>query len=243
MAQILVLGATSGMADSLSRKFAENGFDLYLAGRDLDELTKTASDIQIRHSVKVAVKEFNALDFESHRRFYNELSPKPDGVIIAIGYLGDQETAQSNLNESKMILDTNLTGIVSICNVVAEDFEKRQDGFIIGLSSVAGDRGRKSNYIYGCSKAGLTAYLSGLRARLSRVNVPVLTVKPGFVRTRMTAGLDLPEKLVGEPDDVANEIYKAWKNGKHEIYTRWFWRYIMLIIKTIPERIFMKMDL
>jgi decaprenylphospho-beta-D-erythro-pentofuranosid-2-ulose 2-reductase len=243
MSHILILGATSGMADSLSRKFAENGFDLYLAGRVLDELDKTASDIKIRHSVQVETKEFDVLDFDGHRRFYDEMIPKPEGIIVAIGYLGNQEKAQTDFNECRMILDTNFNGIVSICNIIAEDFEKRQTGFIIGLSSVAGDRGRKSNYIYGSAKAGLTTYLSGLRGRLSRVGVPVLTVKPGFVRTKMIAGLDLPEKLVGEPDDVAKEIYRAWKKGKHEIYTRWFWRYIMLIIKTIPERFFMKMDL
>ncbi len=243
MPYILILGATSGIADSLSRKFAENGFDLCLAGRNTDELNKTAADIILRHSVKVETREFQALDFNSHQQFYEGLEPKPDGVIIAIGYLGDQEKAQSDFHECRMILDTNLTGMVSICNIIAEDFEKRKAGFIIGLSSVAGDRGRKSNYMYGCSKAGFTAYLSGLRGRLCRVGVPVLTVKPGFVRTKMTAGLDLPEKLIGEPGDVANDIYKAWKKGRHEVYTRWFWRYIMLIIRTFPERFFMRMDL
>ena len=243
MEYILVLGASSDIARAVSVKFAENGYNLYLAGRTVEELEKDAADLQIRHSVTAKAVTFDAIDYESHPGFYAGLDPKPAGLIFAVGYLGNQEVAQEDFQESKKIIDSNYTGIVSICNLVASDFEARKDGFVIGISSVAGDRGRKSNYLYGSAKAAVSTYLSGLRGRLSRVDVPVMTVKPGFVNTRMTKDLDLPQKLVGEPDQVANDIYKAWKKGKHEVYTRWFWKYIMLIIKYIPESMFKKMDI
>jgi len=126
---------------------------------------------------------------------------------------------------------------------VYNDFEKRKSGFIIGISSVAGDRGRKSNYIYGSAKAALTAYLSGLRNRLYVANVHVLTVKPGFVATKMTEGMDLPEKLTAQPEAVAEDIYRAQQKNKNVLYTKWIWRWVMLIIKVIPEWKFKRMSI
>ena len=140
-------------------------------------------------------------------------------------------------------MDTNYTGLVSILNIVANDFEKNKNGFIVGISSVAGDRGRKSNFIYGSAKAAFATYLSGLRNRLFNLNVHVLTVKPGFVETKMTEGLNLPVKLTAKTEEVANDIFKAQQKGKNVIYTKWFWRYIMLIIKNIPEFYFKKMSI
>ena len=157
------------------------------------------------------------------------------GVISAVGYLGDQDKAQSDFSEAKKIIDTNYTGVVSLLNIIADDFEKRRNGFIVGISSVAGDRGRKSNYIYGSAKSALTTYLSGLRNRLYDANVQVLTVKPGFVATKMTKGLDLPEKLTALPEEVAEDIYNAQQKGKNVLYTKWIWRWVMLVIKAIPE--------
>jgi hypothetical protein len=157
-----------------------------------------------------------------------------------VGYLGSQYSAQSNFSETKKIIDTNYTGIVSFLNVVADNFEMRGSGFIVGVTSVAGDRGRKSNYIYGSSKAALSAYLSGLRNRLSSANVQVLTVKPGFVFTKMTTGIDLPGALTIQPDDVARAILKAQKRNRNVIYVHWIWRWITLVINSIPEFIFKK---
>ena len=173
----------------------------------------------------------------------NKLEEKPLGVISAVGYLGDQEKAQTNFEEAKKIIDTNYTGIVSLFNIIANDFEQRRSGFIVGISSVAGDRGRKSNYIYGSAKAALTAYLSGLRNRLYDAQVNVLTVKPGFVATSMTAGMDLPEKLTAQPEEVAKDIYEAQQKGKNVLYTKWIWRWVMLIICNIPEFQFKKMSI
>jgi short-subunit dehydrogenase len=242
MSQILILGASSDIAKALAHKFGQNGHNLYLAGRNLEELNIEASNLQIRYGIKAKAFRFDALAYSSHQLFYSSLKPKPEGLIFAVGYLGDQKTAQKNFDEFKLILDTNFTGVVSICNLVANDYYQNKKGFIIGISSVAGERGRKSNYAYGSAKAALTTYLSGLRARMSTVGVPVITVKPGFVRTHMTAALDLPKLLTASPDEVAADIYQAWQKSKNQVYTKWFWRYIMLIIRFIPENIFKKLN-
>ena len=165
------------------------------------------------------------------------------GVISVVGYLGDQEKAQIDYKEAQKIMDTNYTGVVSILNIFANAFEKNKNGFIVAISSVAGDRGRKSNFIYGSAKSALTTYLSGLRNRLFNSNVHVLTVKPGFVATKMTEGLDLPKKLTAKPEEVAQDIFKAQQKGKNVLYTKWFWRWIMLIIKNVPEFQFKKMSI
>jgi len=159
------------------------------------------------------------------------------------GYLGEQAVAQSDFSEAQKIIDTNYTGAVSILNIVADDFEQRKSGAIIGISSVAGDRGRQSNYIYGSAKAALTAYLSGLRNRLAKSKLQVMTVKPGFVRTKMTANLPLPGPVTAKPHQVANDVFKAYRKQNDVIYTLWMWRYLMLVVRHIPEAIFKRMSL
>ena len=243
MKTLLVLGASSDIANATARRYASDGYDLILAGRDLEELARTASDIQIRLNVRAWAVHFDARAFSTHESFYESLPAKPDGVLCAIGYLGNQSAAESDLSETQKVIETNFTGCVTILNIVANDFERREAGFMIVLSSVAGDRGRRSNYLYGSSKAGLTAYLSGLRSRLSKVNVQVLTVKPGFVATRMTEGMNLPPLLTAKPEMVARDIVRAQKKGNNAVYTRWFWRWIMLVIRSIPEFVFKKMPL
>ena len=235
MSYVLIIGAKSDIAKAVARKYAEQGYDLFLAARQASDLEDFANDINIRTERKVQCVELDILDYASHEGFYNGLVEKPLGVISAVGYLGEQDKAQSDVNEAQKIIDTNYTGIVSLLNIIADDFEKRQNGFIVGISSVAGDRGRKSNYLYGSAKAALTAYLSGLRNRLYDANVHVLTVKPGFVNTQMTAGMDLPAKLTAQPEQVANDIYQAQQKGKNVLYTKWIWQWIMLIIRCIPE--------
>jgi short-subunit dehydrogenase len=140
-------------------------------------------------------------------------------------------------------METNYIGLALLLGQFANDFEKRGHGCIIGISSVAGDRGRKTNYIYGSAKAGFTAFLSGLRNRLYGFGVRVMTVKPGFVRTTMTEKMDLFEKLTATPEQVAQDVYKAYTKGKDVLYTLWFWRWIMLAINNIPEFIFKRLSL
>jgi len=243
MSYVLIIGAKSDIAKATAREYAKNGYDLYLAARNVDELAEFAKDVITRTQKSIKLVELDILDYESHQAFYDNLDEKPLGVVSAVGYLGDQEKAQSDFSEAQKIMDTNYTGVVSLFNIIADDFEKRRSGFIVGISSVAGDRGRKSNYVYGSAKAALTAYLSGLRNRLYDAQVNVLTVKPGFVATKMTEDMDLPEKLTAQPEEVAEDIYKAQQKGKSVLYTKWVWKYVMLIIRNIPEFQFKKMSI
>ncbi|MDZ7773784.1 MAG: SDR family oxidoreductase [Balneolaceae bacterium] len=246
---ILILGGNSDIGLAIARTYAEKeGASLTLASRDTGELERNASDLSIRYGVEVDTVRFDACDFDAHRDFYKQLENRPDGVVLAFGYNGDQERAQADAEEQRTIIETNFLGAASILRVVAEDFEVRanRDGeslFIIGLSSVAGERGRKANYVYGSSKAGLSAYLSGLRQRLAPQGIQVVTVKPGYVDTKMTAGMDLPGPLVLSPDKVARKTYSAWKRGKSVTYVTWYWRVIITLVKMVPERLFKRLEI
>ena len=243
MSYVLIIGAKSDIAKATAREYAKHSYDLYLAARNSSELEEFSKDIMVRSQRTVKLLELDILDYKSHQSFYDQLEEKPLGVISAIGYLGEQEKAQSDFEEAQRIIDTNYTGVVSLFNIVANDFENRRSGFIVGISSVAGDRGRKSNYIYGSAKAALTAYLSGLRNKLYDAQVHVLTVKPGFVATKMTEDMNLPEKLTAQPEAVAEDIYNAQQKNKNVLYTKWIWKWVMLIIRNIPEFQFKKMSI
>ena len=243
MKNVLILGATSDIAQAIAVKYAAEGWGVLLAARSLEALEPIAGDLRVRSATEVQSLEFDAQNFSSHQDFYESLNPKPDAVICVFGYMGDQTVARTDLDEVRRTIDVNYTGAVSILNVVAEDFEKRGSGAIVGISSVAGDRGRQSNYIYGSAKAGFTAYLAGLRNRLAKTGVHVMTVKPGFCRTKMTENLELPAALTAEPEQVANAVFHGVEKNRNTIYTLWMWRWIMLIIRHIPEFIFKKMGM
>jgi short-subunit dehydrogenase len=240
---IMIIGAKSDIARAIAHKFASEGYNLQLLARKIDSLQRDMADLKIRYRTDVECFEFDVLDFKSHDVFIESLPVLPDVVISLVGSLGDQYQSQNDWDACELVLDTNFSGPVSILNVLANKFEERKRGTIVGVSSVAGDRGRQSNYMYGAAKAGFTAYLSGLRNRLSKSNVHVITVKPGFVNTSMTADMDLPERLTAKPEQAADDIYQAVFKKKNTLYTLWFWRYIMLIIKNIPEAIFKKLSL
>ena len=243
MKYILIIGAKSDIAKEVARVYAKNGYNLYLASRQSEDLKDLANDIKIRSNVEVNLKEFDITDFESHEQFYNSLKPKPLGVIVVAGYMAEQKTCENDWSKTLNTINVNFTGAVSILNIIANDMEKNKNGFIVGVSSVSGDRGRKANYIYGSSKAAFSVYLSGLRNRLHESSVKVLTVKPGFVATKMTAKLDLPAKLTAQPEDVAKDIFAAQQKGKDVLYTKPIWRVIMMIIKIIPEWKFKRMSI
>jgi len=240
---VLILGGNSDVGKSLAKDFGKLGSNLILTSRKEGQLDSFKSDLEIRNEINCDVQLFDVLDFKSHDTFYKNLKTKPDIVITCIGYLDNQEKSQIDFQESLISIQTNFTGLVSTLNIVSNDFEKRGIGIIVGISSVAGDRGRGSNYIYGSSKSGFTSYLSGLRNRLNKSNVKVITVKPGFIKTKMTNHLDLPKILTATPDDISNDIINSIKKGKTIIYSKWFWKWIMLIIKLIPETIFKKLKL
>ncbi len=243
MKTILILGGTSDIGVAIARYFAGKKFDVALAGRNVAELEKLATDIHIRSGRETRAILFDALDFDSHKKAYQALGFTPDVCVCAFGYLGDQPTAASHWSEAKKIIDSNYTGAVSILNIVAEDFAKRGSGTIIGISSVAGDRGRQSNYIYGSAKAAFTAYLSGLRNHLFHSGVEVMTVKPGFVASKMTEGLALPPKLTAQPGQVGRQVYDAYLKKQNVVYVLGIWRYIMGVIGLLPEFAFKRMKL
>ncbi len=243
MGYILIIGATSDIARSVAEAYAAKGYDLCLAARRSGDLTDFAGSLEARYGRRVVCTDLDVVAYDTHRAFYESLDEKPVGVIQAVGYLGDQLAAQQDFEEAQAILNANLTGVVSLLNIVANDFEARREGFIVGISSVAGDRGKKSNYIYGSAKAGLTAYLSGLRNRLASANVHVLTVKPGFVETKMTEKMDLPPLLTKKPDQVAAAILRAQQSGRNEIYVGAVWRWMMVVIRAIPEALFKRLNM
>jgi len=243
MSYVFIVGAKSDIAKELARTYAKNGYNLYLGARKVEELQEFQTDLQLRSNRDISLIELDITSYETHEDIYTNLSEKPLGVIVVSGYMNDQHKVQEDWSETLKTINVNFTGAVSLLNIIANDFEKQRRGFIIGVSSVAGDRGRKANYIYGSAKAGFSAYLSGLRNRLFESGVSVLSVKPGFVATKMTEGLDLPEKLTAQPSEVAQDIFTAQQNGKNILYTKWVWRYIMLIITHIPEFMFKKMSI
>jgi decaprenylphospho-beta-D-erythro-pentofuranosid-2-ulose 2-reductase len=243
MATVLLLGATSDMAVAIARKLADKGNNIQLAARNVNRLQALQSDISVRYNVNCTIHEFDATNFDSHASFYQSLSPKPDITICVFGYMSDNITAVKNWNETQQMINSNYTGAVSILNIIAENYAAKKSGTIVGVSSVAGERGRQSNYIYGSAKAGFTAYLSGLRNRLYHDNVHVVTVLPGFVNTKMTAELNLPPLLTANTEQVADAVEKAIRKKQNVVYVKWFWKWIIKIIKTIPENMFKKTKL
>ncbi|VGO12951.1 Decaprenylphosphoryl-2-keto-beta-D-erythro-pentose reductase [Pontiella desulfatans] len=243
MKNVLILGATSDMAQAIAKKYAAEGWSLTLAALEKELLEPIASDLRVRAGTEIQTLEFNATDYSSHRKLYESLETKPDAVIACFGYMSDQVEVRADIEDIRRTIDINFTGMATMLGVVANDFEKRGSGSIAAISSVAGDRGRQSNYIYGSAKAGLTAYLSGLRNRLAKKGVHVMTVKPGFCRTKMTENLELPAALTASPEQVADAVYNGMRKGHNTVYTLWMWRYIMLIIRHIPEFIFKKMGM
>lgn len=238
---VLVLGATSDIGIAIARKFAAAGYNIQLAARNPEQLDAIKSDIEIRNRVSCSTHAFDALKYDSHAAFFDSL--RPDITITVFGTMYEEDDAFNDWALAETMISTNYTGAVSILNIAAKHYISQQKGAIIGVSSVAGDRGRASKLIYGSSKAAFTAYLSGLRNKCFKDKVHVMTVKPGFVYTRMTENLKLPAPLTSTPDEVAAIVYGGFKAGKNTIYVKWFWRYIMLIIKNIPEFQFKKMKL
>jgi len=236
---VLILGATSAIGRHVAASFAARGHALFLAGRNLLEVERVAADLRIRHRVETVAGRFDAEDYEGHREFLQDVVRRMsdvEGVVVAFGYLGEQGAAAKDFEETFRVIDRNFTAAVSILNHCAEFFEQRRGGFIVAVSSVAGDVGRQSNYLYGAAKGGLNVYLQGLRARLFRAGVRVLTVKPGFVDTPMTFGR--PRLfLVASPAEVGEKIVRAVERRADVAYVPWFWRFIMLALKLTPERL------
>jgi len=240
---VLILGARSDIARPLARLYAQDGYDVILAARHAASLAADADDIRVRSGRNVTVCDFDVLDTAAHRPFVDALGALPDTVISLAGLMTPQAQAQNDFAAAEAMMRTNYVGLVSILGEIANRMEQRGSGTIIGVSSVAGDRGRATNYIYGSAKAGFTAFLSGLRNRLYGKGVTVITVKPGFIRTRMTEGMELPGALTAAPDEIARAIRAAHRKKRLVVFHRPIWRFIMFVITAIPERIFARLKL
>ena len=238
---ILIIGAKSDIALAVAKKFASKGYDLQLAARNSSELGVIVTDLEIRYKINVSTYELDILKYRTFGNFINSLDCLPDIAFLAVGILGNQKIDENNLSNSALVMRTNYLGPSLLLGVIANYFEKRGNGSIIGISSVAGERGRASNYIYGSAKSGFTAFLSGLRNRLHKSNVNVLSVLPGFVNTKMTHEIKLPRFVTGNVEEIANLIFIKKRQSK-TIYI-FPWKFIMIIILSIPESIFKRLNL
>ncbi len=256
---MLVLGATSGIARATVRLLATQGWDFVLAGRSIEGLQKVADELaaltesefleagslasgKIRKNFEAGgpvrgLALFDAERPETCTALWDSLPEVPDALLCAVGLLGDQIAARHDPVWAERVLRCNFTGLVPLLALAADAFSARGTGIIVGISSVAGERGRGSNYVYGSAKAGLTAYLSGLRNRLSGSGARVLTVKPGYVATAMMAGRRLPALLTASPEDVARDIVRAMQGRQDVVYSLRRWRWIMAVYRLLPETI------
>lgn len=241
--QILLVGATSDVAQAMVGQFDDEVQKVWLVARNVSRLEALKKHTELTQNIAVELLECDVCALETHEKKINRIAPEIDEVYFFAGYLGDQQVAEKEVTESTKIIQTNFTGAVSILNIFAEAFAKRKSGTIVGVSSVAGDRGRQSNYIYGAAKAGLSTYLDGMRQRLAKVGVHVVTAKPGFMDTRMTADLNLPKPITASPEAAAKTLYRAAKKKKNTVYVTPVWGWIMMIIKNIPEFIFKRISI
>lgn len=237
---VLILGARSDIARACAHRYAHAGWSVMLAARDSSSLTPDAQDIRLRHGVDVTCHDFDVLDTAGFPSFIAALPALPDTLVCAVGFMGEQGVSQSDPAAAALVMRSNYEGPALFLGLLAERFDARGHGTIVGISSVAGERGRASNYVYGSAKAGFTSFLSGLRNRLSKTAVKVITVKPGFVATKMTEGLPLNPRLTAQPAEVAEAIWRAQEKRRDVIYVRSVWRLIMAIIRALPEGIFKK---
>lgn len=244
--KVLILGPSSGIGSAVAHEMARAGKALVLAGRDVEEAETLAADLRIRYGAQVAVERFDALDFAGHGAMLDRCGSDGglEGVILCYGDMASQEETERDFAVARRMIDVNYTSCVSVLSEAARRLKPSEGKWVCAVSSVAGDRGRQSNFVYGSSKAALTAYLQGLRNRLYPAGVHVVTVKPGFVDTAMTWGLLKPgSPLVASPQRVARDIRRAIERRRDEVYTPWFWRGIMAIIKRVPERVFKRLKL
>lgn len=246
MKKILIIGATSAIAEATARLWAAEGHRLYLIGRNDERLETMAADLKIRgaEAVKYAALDLN--DFAQHGAALDAAAAALEGldiVLIAHGTLGDQKASEQDFNVALQELNTNAISVISLLTHLANRFEAQKHGSIAVISSVAGDRGRQSNYVYGTAKGAVSIFTQGLRNRLHRSGVQVLTIKPGFVDTPMTAGIDKKGPLWATPEVIARSIFAGVEKRRDVIYAPWFWMGVMAVIRRIPEVIFKKLKL
>jgi decaprenylphospho-beta-D-erythro-pentofuranosid-2-ulose 2-reductase len=245
MKKILIIGATSAVAEATARLWAAEGNQFYLLGRNTERLTAIAADLKGRGADSAQFALLDVNEFELHTAVLDAATIALNGVdivLIAHGTLGDQTACEQDFTAALIELNTNMMSVISLLTHLANSFEAQQHGSIVVVSSVAGDRGRQSNYVYGTAKGGLSIFLQGLRQRLHKYGVHVLTVKPGFVDTPMTAEFK-KGLLWAKPEAIAQHICAGVEKRRDVVYAPWFWWGVMGVIKMIPEGTFKKLKL
>jgi decaprenylphospho-beta-D-erythro-pentofuranosid-2-ulose 2-reductase len=246
MRRVLIVGATSAIAEATARIFATRGDALFLAGRNATRLRAIADDLTVRGAPRVITTTLDVADFSAHAAVLEQAERELGGLDIALiahGTLSDQKACESSIDTMRREIDINAISVMALLTELANRFEAHRQGTLAVISSVAGDRGRQSNYVYGSAKAAVTAFASGLRQRLAKSGVNVLTIKPGFVDTPMTSAIPNKGALWAKPERVAARIVHAIDKRRSVVYLPGFWRWIMLVIRNIPEPVFKKLKL
>lgn len=243
---ILIIGATSGIAEAVARRYAEQGAKLFLIARNSVKLQTVVVDLQARGALAVNNFVLDANRTSDIPKALDEawkILGQIDIALVAHGSLPDQKRSEADVTYAIDEFRTNAESVIAYLIELAQRFESQGKGIIAVIGSVAGDRGRPSNYLYGAAKAAINAYASGLRARLCKKGVHILTIKPGLVATTMTRHLDLPAKLMAMPESVAQEICKAIECRRNVLYTPRFWVFIMFVVRILPTSIFKRINL
>ena len=240
---ILIYGATSAIAQAVARRYAREGVRIALMGRNTERMTEIAIDLEFRGAIEAFARQSDAIDYKNHKGQIEDVFSRLGRVDVALichGDLPDQESCENNYDEFLNAVNVNFLSTVSLLTQLSPRMSAQGSGTIAVVSSVAGDRGRPSNFVYGSAKAGLSAYVSGLRAKLNDTGVNVITIKPGLVHTPMTAHLE-KSAIWSTPEKVAKDITHGIERRKSVVYTPWLWWPVMTIIKSLPEFIFRKM--
>ncbi|GAC1359353.1 MAG: SDR family oxidoreductase [Ktedonobacteraceae bacterium] len=241
--KIAIIGATSAIAHETAKCFAKNNAEFFLVGRSAGKLETLANDLKVRGAKRIDTYTVDLADLDRHQALLEEALAKLehiDVLLIAHGTLGDQQLCEQSVAEMLKEFTNNCTSVIALLTLFANYFEQQKRGTIAVISSVAGDRGRQSNYVYGTAKAAVTAFLQGLRGRLAKSGVHVLTIKPGLIDTPMTAELK-KGPLMASAQSVGEGIYKAIQHKREVVYLPMFWLPIMFIVKSIPERVFKRL--
>ena len=243
MKYVLIIGAKNELGIELANLYARNNYNLYLAGRSIKDIQDKSSAIEKKYKVKSVLCELDVTDYNSHQKIYDTLIIKPIGVIYLAGYYPNIPLSTSKWSETLRTIEINYLGCMSLLNIISNQFINDRRGFIISVTSVSGLRGRAKNYIYGSAKAGLIAYMSGLRNKMNKYNVNVLTVIPGFITSNKDKKENYPRVLVTTPKKLALKIFNAQQSNKDVIYSSILWQLIMFVIKLIPEALFKKLKI
>jgi len=243
--RILIIGATSAIAKASARLYAGEGCRLHLVARNLETLEAVASDLRVRGAEEVSVSLLDVNEFDKHPGVVRQAAEslgQIDVALICHGSLPNQQVSEKNFTIARREIYTNGVSVISLLTVLSEYFIQQQRGTIAVVTSVAGDRGRQSNFVYGAVKAMVSTYLQGLRGRLLPANVHVVDIRPGFVDSPMTAHLE-KGPLWASPEQVGSIIVQSIARGRHTVYAPFFWRYIMLVVRLVPEVIFKRIRL